>query len=279
MSLPESGMPTVVVSRRAREGRGEQLERWLLRLVELAAEAPGYVGAEVQRPIDDDSSEWIVIYRFETATDLRNWLASPERTILVAEGDALVDGEAREQVVVLQREIDPVTAVISFRVRPEHRDDYAELHTRIGAAMSRAPGFVRTELFEPVEGVQEETVVVFTFDGRSNLEAWLESGERHEILEQMSPYVIGSRTVNVVDGFGGWFDLDPDRAPKRWKQATVVLLALYPTVMLLTMLNERYVPEITLPVNILLSNIASVSILTWLLMPRLTRLLADWLHR
>ncbi len=59
----------------------------------------------------------------------------------------------------------------------------------------------------------------------------------------------------------------------------MVLLALYPTVMLITLINEHLVPEITLPVNILLSNIASVSVLTWLLMPRLTRLLADWLHR
>jgi antibiotic biosynthesis monooxygenase (ABM) superfamily enzyme len=254
-------MPTVVVSRRARPGHEDELERWLLRLVELAAEAPGYVGAEVQRPIDQKSAEWIVIYRFETPSDLQTWLASAERLILVAEGDQLVDGEAREQVVVLQREIDPVTAVISFRVDPDYRADYADLHARIGAAMSQAPGFVRSELFEPIEDVQEETVVVFTFDGRTDLDAWLESDERHEILEQMGPYVIGARTVNVVDGFGGWFDVDPRRAPERWKQAVVVLLALYPTVLLLTTLNERYVPEIPLPLNILLSNIASVAIL------------------
>jgi antibiotic biosynthesis monooxygenase (ABM) superfamily enzyme len=272
-------MPTVVVSRRARPGCEQELERWLIRLVELAAEAPGYVGAEVQGPTDTGSNDWTVVYRYETAAHLNAWLISPERRILVAEGEALVDGDAREQVVVLQREIDPVTAVISFRVAQAHRVDYTELHARISAEMSRAPGFVRTELFGPIEGVQEETVVVFTFDGRAHLDAWLESSARHEILEQMNPYVIGARTVNVVDGFGGWFDLDSDRKPRRWKQATVVLLALYPTVMLITLINEHFVPEITLPVNILLSNIASVSILTWLLMPRLTRLLADWLRR
>ncbi|MDX2378733.1 MAG: antibiotic biosynthesis monooxygenase, partial [Acidimicrobiia bacterium] len=153
MARSESGMPTVVVSRRARPGCEQELERWLIRLVGLAAEAPGYVGAEVQGPTDDGPDDWTVVYRYETAAHLDAWLTSPERTILVAEGEGLVDGDAREQVVVLQREIDPVTAVISFRVDPTHRDDYAELHARISAAMSRAPGFVRTELFGPIEGV------------------------------------------------------------------------------------------------------------------------------
>ena len=51
--------------------------------------------------------------------------------------------------------------------------------------MSRAPGFVRTEMFEPVPGTQDDHVVVFTFDGRDNLDAWLESPERQAIIDRI----------------------------------------------------------------------------------------------
>jgi antibiotic biosynthesis monooxygenase (ABM) superfamily enzyme len=197
----------------------------------------------------------------------------------MAAGAQLLDGPEREQLVVLDRHVDPVTAVISVRVDPQHQAEYLELYHQIDDAMSRAPGFVRTELFEPVPGTQEDTVVVFTFDGREHLDAWLTSTERRAILEQMQPYIQAPHTVTVVGGFGGWFDLGGNRTPKSWKQAAVVLLALYPTVLAITLIDNWILPDPWLPVDVLIGNIIGVAILTWLVMPPLTRRLSGWLSR
>ena len=116
-----SSTPTVIVARRARPGREREFGEWLERLVDEARRAPGFVGAEIQAPQAHDPLEWIVVYRFETADLLHAWIVSPERRALIADGDHLAEGPAREQIVVLQRELDPVTAVISVRVDPEHR--------------------------------------------------------------------------------------------------------------------------------------------------------------
>lgn len=271
--------PTVIVARRAWPGREDEFERWLHRLVDEARRAPGFVGAEVQRPQAHDPQEWIVVYRFETADLLHDWIDSPERRARIAEGDHLADGPAREQVVVLQRDLDPVTAVISVRVDPEHHDEYLELYHQIDDAMSRAPGFVRTEMFEPVPGTQDDHVVVFTFDGRDNLDAWLTSSERRSIIERMQPFIRAPHTINVVGGFGGWFDLEGGREPPRWKQACVVLLALYPTVLAITLIDNWIIPDPPLAIDVLIGNVIGVIILTWLLMPPLTRLLRPWLAR
>jgi antibiotic biosynthesis monooxygenase (ABM) superfamily enzyme len=271
--------PTVIVARSARPGREAEFETWLRELGEEASRAPGFIGHEVQQPDADRPRDWVTIYRFDSRERLARWLDSPERRTLMAAGADLLDGSEREQLVVLDRNVDPVTAVISVRVAPQHRREYLELYHQIDDAMSRAPGFVRTELFEPVPGTQEDTVVVFTFDGRDHLDAWLTSPERRSIIERMQPYIQTPHTVTVVGGFGGWFDLGGAHGPKPWKQAVVVLLALYPTVMVITLIDNWILPDPWLPIDVLIGNVIGVAILTWLVMPPLTRRLSAWLGR
>jgi hypothetical protein len=95
----------------------------------------------------------------------------------------------------------------------------------------------------------------------------------------MQPFIESPHLINVVGGFGGWFDLGGATEPKKWKQAVVVLMALYPTVLALTLIDDWILPDPPLAIDILIGNIIGVIILTWFLMPPLTRLLARWLSR
>ena len=197
--------PTVIVSRRARPGRERELERWLRRLVVRAADAPGYVDAELQPPNALHPDEWVVVYRFTDPAALETWLRSPARQELMATGSDLIEGEPREQVLALTPDSERVTAVSSVRVKPEEMAAFLALHGEILVALSGAPGFLRADIFEPVPGVQDDTVVVLAFDTREHLDAWLASDERRRILAEMERHTIGERTVNVVGGFAGWF--------------------------------------------------------------------------
>lgn len=273
------GTPTVIVARCARHGEERAFAAWLRELVDEAGRAPGFVGAEIQQPRADRPREWVTVYRFETSEFLERWLDSPRRRAIIERGERLAEGPAREQVVVLEHNVDPVTAVISVRVDPDHVDEYLELYHQIDDAMSRAPGFVRTELFEPVPGTQDDHVVVFTFDGREHLDAWLSSPERRAIIDRMQPFIEAPHTINVVGGFGGWFEPDGSSDTKKWKQAIVVLIALYPTVMAITLIDNWILPDPPLAIDILIGNIIGVIVLTWVLMPPLTRALSRWLSR
>ncbi len=271
-------VPTVVVARTSVPGREREFERWLRRLAAAARAAPGHLGADVQPPNDVHPGEWVIVYQFEDATSRERWLESPERRRLLDEGAELVDGEAREQVLALASEQESVTAVASFRVKPGHDHLLADFHTQLVDRLTTFPGFLRSELFEPVRGVQDETVVVFSFDTRAHLDAWLESDIRREMLDGIDEYV-DARTLNVVGGFGGWFGGPGAVEVKRWKQATVVLLALYPTALFLTFLSRQFWPDVWWVLGVLIGNVFGVIILSWALMPWLTRLLAGWLRR
>ena len=63
----------------------------------------------------------------------------------------------------------------SVRVRPAAIEEFRALHSEVLASLAGSPGFIRCDLFEPVTGVQDDTVTVLAFDSRANLDRWLQS--------------------------------------------------------------------------------------------------------
>ncbi len=271
--------PTVVVARTLRPGREAAYDRWLSRVEAVAARAPGFVGLESPPPTPESPDERVVVYRFATPELLGDWLTSQARRRVMDRGQALFVGEPVEQVVALPRVTEPVTAVASFDVLPGRRAAFQDAHAALVTVLTGFPGFLRSELLEPVDGVQDQTVVLFSFASRPDLDRWIASPERQEELAHIRPLLQHPHTLNVVGGFAGWFSA-ADAAPvRRWKQALVVLAALFPTALTLGLLRQAVLPDLGVVPATFLGNAAGVAILTWLLMPWLTRLLDGWLRR
>jgi len=54
-------------------------------------------------------------------------------------------------------------------------------------------------------GVQDDTVILLSFDTRERLDGWLHSADRKELVDLQAEYLLDPRTSNVVGGYGGWF--------------------------------------------------------------------------
>ncbi len=272
-------MPTVVVARRPVPGREAEFEEWLRRLVAAARLAPGHVHSDIQPPTDVHPGEWVILYQFADAESLHRWLTSAERDALVAEGRDLIAGGAREQVVALAGQPEPVTAVASFYLKAGTGTLYAEFHDRLVQVLTAFPGFIGSELFPPISGIQDATVVLLSFDTREHLDAWLDSPERRFMLDEMDPYIEGGRTLNIVGGFAGWFGRPGMAKVKTWKQAAIVLLGIVPISLLVTALRRWLLPDANWMVAVLIGNVIGVALLSWVAMPYLTRVFERWLQR
>lgn len=235
--------------------------------------------SDVQPPDEVHPGEWVTVYQFENTDRLNAWLTSSTRVDIMLAGAELSVGEAREQIIALTSQTESVTAVASFRVKSGNEHRNAELQAELVDRMSTFPGYLRSEVFEPVPGVQDDTVVVFSFDSRERLDDWLCSDERQLLLREIEDSIDGARTLNVVGGFGGWFAERGAASVTTWKQASVVLLALFPTALTLTYLRRWLLPDIGVVGGVFIGNVLGVAILSWWLMPFLTRLLDDWLRR
>lgn len=249
------------------------------RITDTAARQPGHLGSDLQPPSPQHPDEWVIIYQFADQPSLDAWIASPVREALLDEGTPLTRGKARVQRVAMGAGDEPVTAVASFRVRAGHETLFAEGFERLLDSLQTFDGYLRAQLFPPVEGVQDDTVIVFSFQSREELDVWLQSRAREELLAQLDTHLDGERQVNVVDGFGGWFSMVAGPVPT-WKQATIVLVGLFPTVLVLNEILDRIIPDsVPYVLDVLIGLIISVVTLSWLIMPRLTSTFSNWLHR
>src|SRR5262249_48027353 len=90
------------------------------------------------------------------------------------------------------------------------------------------------------------------------------------------------RLKTLPTGFGAWFaglvNGSEVGLPPSWKIALSVLLALYPTVMVLTICVGPYLQPLGLAVSLLVSNVLSVSLLQWAVTPALKPVLRPWLR-
>ncbi|MEX1279633.1 MAG: antibiotic biosynthesis monooxygenase [Acidimicrobiia bacterium] len=87
----------VVVTRRPRPGHEAAFEATQRELLALAADAPGYIDAELIRPVSG-SDAWTLLFRFADAEHLSAWLESRERAAVRTRLDDLVEEESFQTV-------------------------------------------------------------------------------------------------------------------------------------------------------------------------------------
>lgn len=272
--------PTVIVARRVRAGSENAFAQWHDQIQAAARAYPGYVDSELQPPDTAHPDEWVTVYSFATASQLEAWLASARREELSLEAVPLLDGPVREQrIAALRTAPEPVTVVFSQLITPANHEAFLASYEEVARRLEASDGFLGSNIFPPVAGVQEEYVIVASFASRPDLDAWLNSDNRRAWLDDVAGFIEGSRTMNVVGGFGGWFPAAPrgTKGPKKWKQGAVVLLALYPTALIITLLRIELAPDMNVVLAVLVGNVLGVAALTFFLMPALTRRLASWL--
>ncbi|MHC1560015.1 antibiotic biosynthesis monooxygenase [Actinomycetospora sp. C-140] len=275
----QAGPATVVIGQRVKAGRDEQYRRWQDGLTAAAATFPGYLGTE-ETPADRQGDA-TVVYRFDGVEHLRRWLDSPERRRLVEQGTDLLDELPTQQVLVGDGEVSrPATVVVSHPVAARDEAAFLDWQHRMTVAESRSPGFLGSELFRPVPGVQDEWTAVYRFASADDLAHWLASDARRDLLAEGERFR-DFRLRTISGAFGSWFPVGEGggaaEGPPSWKQALSVLVGLYPTVVLLTLGLAALWPSAPLWAGLLVGNIASVALLTWVVMPRVTGALGWWL--
>jgi antibiotic biosynthesis monooxygenase (ABM) superfamily enzyme len=87
---------TAVFSWRARPGRENELAAWLQEARQVLARFPGYLGSTV---IDEEGTrDFHLIAEFANQEDLRRWLQSDERAVLVARTSSLAAAQPSVQL-------------------------------------------------------------------------------------------------------------------------------------------------------------------------------------
>ena len=173
----------------------------------------------------------------------------------------------------------PITTAVTRRVKPGHEAAYEEFLEGIIAAASRYPGHLGVEVFRPSAG-DGEYRIVYRFDDRTHLRRWLDSDEHAAWLERAEPHVIGPMRTSFLTGLESWFTL-PDRPgappPPPYKMALLTWITIFPLITLVVLALNPILTGLPLVPRLAITTGVTVPLMTWLVMPRVTRALRGWL--
>jgi uncharacterized protein len=175
----------------------------------------------------------------------------------------------------------PVTTTVTRRVKPGHEAAYEAFLAGISGAARAFPGYLGVEVFRPTPGGGGEYRIVYRFDSLAHLHAWLDSAEHAAWLERAEPHVAGPMRTQVLTGLEGWFTLPSQpgaRPPPPYKMALVTWVTIFPLITLVVVATAPLLGSLPLVGRLAVTTGVTVPLMTWMVMPRMTRLLRRWLY-
>ncbi len=175
----------------------------------------------------------------------------------------------------------PVTVTVKRQVKPGCQKAFEEFLSGIINASMTFKGHLGTTVFRPTDSQDFEYLIVFKFDKQSNLRHWEESESRKQWMARGDALTVGSPQFEIITGLETWFTLGTQKPivpPPKHKMVAVTWMAIYP---LVNIINYLLLPLLkTLP-PLLISFVTTailVPLMTYVVMPRMTRLFAHWLY-
>jgi len=254
---------------------------WQAELNAAIVSSSGFISLEILSPIETIQPAWLIIQRFETHDQMVSWKNSEKhlellkslKPLLVKDACALHEMEA--SISEIQGGI---TEVIITEVDPQKERHFRNWMAKIHQIEAKFPGFRGTYVQSPSNSLGKNWITLLQFDTLANLEYWLESEERAEILRESASLITSLERHRVVSSYAGWFSsiAKNGQLPPVWKQTMIVLLVLFPLVMFELKYLSPLLKGINPSVGTFVLNALSVTLLAWPMMPLALRFLSWW---
>jgi antibiotic biosynthesis monooxygenase (ABM) superfamily enzyme len=171
---------------------------------------------------------------------------------------------------------EPVKIVLERHVKPGAREPFEQWIKEVLVAANSSLALQGSSVLTAGEG---DYFILLRFESQAALERWSTSPEVIELLRRGEALATAPVQPVVRSGLETWFTVPglpaPRAAPPQWKMALVTWCALLPQVILLSFIIPKGLPFL---VGVALSTAIPVAMLTWVIMPRLTKLLYSWLY-
>lgn len=174
----------------------------------------------------------------------------------------------------------PVTVSISRRVIAGHEAEYEDWLHGITAAAADFPGHMGVNILRPSGSTDGRYVLIYRFDSWAHCQAWERSETRQTWVAQLDGIVVGEAETRRVTGLEAWFDLPEVPAAKhapQWKMAVVLIVVVFVIVFPLQLTILPLTTDWPHWSRTLLIAVIQVLLMTYLVMPRVTRALRGWL--
>jgi antibiotic biosynthesis monooxygenase (ABM) superfamily enzyme len=177
-----------------------------------------------------------------------------------------------------------VTLAIQHHVLSNAQPQYEAWLSEIMPVAQSFAGHLGINVIRPAHGTDVYTMVL-RFDTDEHLRDWVDSETRRSLIARVQPFLAADEKIDIITGLEYWFT-PQGPAPKKaspFKQFLVTLSAIFPLTVIVPLCLTplfKLVPVLGMPIisNFIVAMII-VFLMTYVIMPRYTKLIAGWLFR
>ncbi|MCO7515142.1 antibiotic biosynthesis monooxygenase [Pseudomonas guariconensis] len=178
---------------------------------------------------------------------------------------------------------DVATLLVRHCVKQGAEQDYEQWLRRTVATAKRYPGHLGVDVMRNRDAGQHQFTSVIRFASTAQLQGWLDSDERRQLVAQVAPLLVdGDRTEANADREFWFTPSEQGSAPVRWKQACVTFLVILPLSLGVPLLWQPLFARWPWLGGYVASNVlitlSIVLLVVYIFMPQVTRWFAPWLE-
>lgn len=175
-----------------------------------------------------------------------------------------------------------VTVIVSRRVKLGREKEFVEWAAGISKEAQKFEGYLGIKNIQPSKTTNFNSVVIIKFDCYKNLKKWEDSPIRAKWIKKAVYFTEGDVHVQKLTGLEYWFTLPKtplQTPPPRYKMAIVTFVALFPTINIVNLILDPLSDFLQGTLSMAISVIVTVTLMTYLIMPLMTRLFSPWLFK
>lgn len=175
----------------------------------------------------------------------------------------------------------PVSVLVDRHVLARKKAEFENALKGIVEASRQFSGFMGSDVIPPEDEEQSHYRVIFRFQTREQLRRWENSAERLYWVEIIDKLTQKPTELKIISGLETWFALPRAKKitpPPRYKMAAVTWAAITPLLILFNLLTQPLLGQLPMIPKICISTPIIVLIMTYLLMPYMVKLFAQWLY-
>lgn len=173
-----------------------------------------------------------------------------------------------------------ITIAVSHFVKQGKEQAFEEALKQVIQQAKTFEGYEGIQIIQPNNKTENEYLLLVRFDNEVNYKHWEDSEIRKNWFEELQNYIHKESQIRYQEGLEFWFSL-PEMPtpvpPTKWKMAVLTWLVIYPLILIFSTLVGMYLGFLHLFLRLLIVSMVLVSLMTYFLMPNVTKIFAFWI--